>query len=140
MIRGQRHSGLNGGWRQIVALLTVAAWVFAVAICPEVPEAVAAATQSSIQGLQAGKQSGHSDRHASCQQAAHASAVLKFSKAIRAADAIASSTPTGVRVTQYVLAAPAGPVTRIARAIDEQPWTRGTRFAGFWPHAPPLTL
>jgi hypothetical protein len=140
MIGGRGQFGLSGGWRRIVALLAAAAWVFAIAMCPEVPESFGAATLPNIQADLADANSGHSDRHASCHPAAHSTAVVQFSKAIRVGAAIAASTPSGVALTQPFLATSSGPVVEVARVIADRPRPRSPRFASFWPHAPPLTL
>lgn len=139
MIGGRGQFGLSGGWRRIVALVAVTAWVLAVAVCPEMPEAFAAATQPNIHGDRAGNKSGHADGHTSCHRAAHAGAVLQFSNAVRAGGTIAASAPPGVAFTRSVLTASAGPVAEIARAIDDRLRPRSARFTSFWPHAPPLT-
>jgi hypothetical protein len=140
MIGGRGQFGLSGGWRRIVALLAVAAWVFAIAMCPEVPESFGAATLPNIQADLSDANSGRSDRHASCHPAAHSSAVVQFSKAIRGGGAIATSAAPGVALAQPFLSASASPVVKIARAIDDRPRPRSAHFASFWPHAPPLTL
>ena len=136
----RRHSAPSGRWRHIVALLAVATWVLTVAICPEVPEAFGAATQPTIHGDLTSGDTGHGDLHGSCDHAAHASAVLHFSKAIRGGITFAGSAPPGVAVPHSVVAAPSCPVIEIARAIDDWRRTRCARFSSFWPHAPPLTL
>jgi hypothetical protein len=123
-----------------VALAAVTAWVVAAAVCPEMPEAFAAATQPNIHGDRADSKSGHADGHMSCHRAAHLEAVLQFSKAIRAGGTIAASAQLGVAFTRSDLTASAGPVVEIARAIDDRLRRRSARFASFWPHAPPLTL
>jgi len=140
MIGGRGQFGLSGGWRRIVALVAVTAWVFAVAVCPEMPEAFAAATHPNIHGDRAGDKSGHADGHTSCHWAAHAGAVLQFSNAMRTGGAIAASAPPDVALTQSAFAAPTSPAVAVARTIDDRLRPRRARFSGFWPHAPPLTL
>ena len=139
MTHAREHLGLSGGWRRIVALFAVVAWVLAVAVCPEVPEAFAAAAPTPVHDNHADA-SDHSNRHAACHRAAHASAVLQFAKAIRAGNAIGSPPYPTVAVAQPALVAPVGSVVQAARAIDDRPRPRSARFASFWPHAPPLTL
>ena len=139
MTGGPGQFELNGGWRRLAALLAAVAWVFAVTVCPEVPEAVAAATQPTIHGNH-GQGAEHSDHHADCHRAAHASAVLHFAKAARTGGAFVASAPPGAAVTQPVPAAPANPVVAVARCRDDRSRPRNTRYVAFWPHAPPLTL
>lgn len=140
MMRDPGQFELSGRWRRIVALLAAVAWVFALTVCPEAPEAVAAATQSSIHSARADHESGHSDHHAACLRAAHASAVLHFAKAVRTGGAFAASVPPGAAVTQPVFVVSVDSVVAVRRAIDERLRPRSARFAGFWPHAPPLSL
>ena len=140
MRRDPEQFAVSGGWRRIVALLAVAAWIFAVAVCPEAPEALAAATQPAIHGDHAANGPGHSDRHASCHSLSHASAVLHFAKAIRADIGLVAPPSPGAAVVHPLLAAPGEPAVAIVRAIDDRARPRSARFAGFWPHAPPLTL
>lgn len=140
MMRGPGQLGQRGGWRRIMALLAVTAWVLAVAVCPEMPEAFAAMAQPTLHGDRVGPESEHPDKHASCHRAAHASAVLHFSKAIRAGGLIGAPAAPVTAVAQPALAVPIGPAVALTRAIDGPPRPRNVRFASFWPHAPPLTL
>jgi len=139
-MRGSGQLGLSGGWRRIVALFAVAACAFAVALCPELPEAFAAAAAPSIHGDRADHSSGHSDRHAACHRAAHASAVLQVAKAFRAGNFVGIAPTPATAVAKPVPAVPIGRVVAIPRAIDDRPRPHSTRFASFWPHAPPLTI
>jgi hypothetical protein len=137
-MRGPRHLGPTVGWRRFVALLAVAAWML---VCPEVPEAFAAAAQPAIHGHHADRASAHhADRQDSCDPAAHASAVLQFSMAIRAGGVIGAPPSPAAAVARPILASPSGLAVAVTRAINQRPPQRRTRLGGFWPHAPPLVL
>ena len=140
MTNGRKHFMLKGGWCHIVALLAVTAWVLTVAICPEVPEAFGAATQQTIHRGEASNTTGGVDLHTSCDHAAHASVTQRFAKMIRGRGTIAGSPLPGPAIPKFAVAAPPPPVMKTARTIDDRPRMHSARFAGFWPHAPPLTL